>query len=160
MEDKESSPRRAPVRVVVEAVGLLGVITSLAFVGLEIRQNTTAIRASTIQAISDQANDVTMAIATDEHLPRLVAQMFDDEVGAADLTSEDAWRLRLATISGFRRLENVFLQIEAGVLEEEANTRIGFDFYRTRFSREVWAVVRGDFHPGFVRFLDDLLQSD
>ena len=39
----------------LELIGFISVIASLVFVGMEIRQNTTAVRGATNQAISDQA---------------------------------------------------------------------------------------------------------
>ena len=42
-------------RNTLELVGFVSVIASLIFVGMEIRQNTTAVRGATNQAISDQA---------------------------------------------------------------------------------------------------------
>jgi len=45
-------------RIVVEIIGLLSVIGSLVFVGLEINQNTSAVRGATQQDISYQISEM------------------------------------------------------------------------------------------------------
>ena len=47
--------REAKWKMVGSVLGGLGVIGSLVFVALEIRQNTEAVRSATIQAISEQS---------------------------------------------------------------------------------------------------------
>ena len=56
----------------LELIGFISVIASLVFVGMEISQNTTAVRGSTNQAISDQASELYLTIATDRNLACLV----------------------------------------------------------------------------------------
>ena len=45
-------------REVFEIFGLIGVIGSLIFVGVEVRQNTAEIRGSTHQSVSEQVNEL------------------------------------------------------------------------------------------------------
>ena len=49
-------------------------IASLIFVGMEIRQNTTAVRGATNQAISDQATELYLAMATNRNLASLTVK--------------------------------------------------------------------------------------
>ena len=51
-------------RNILEIIGFFSVIASLVFVGMEIRQNTTAVRGATNQAISDQVSELLLTIAT------------------------------------------------------------------------------------------------
>ena len=64
-------------RNTLELVGFVSVIASLIFVGMEIRQNTTAVRGATNQAISDQATELYLAMATDRNLARLTVKLYD-----------------------------------------------------------------------------------
>ena len=50
-------------REVVEIFGLLSVIGSLIFVGIEISQNTQAVRGATHQSVSDQISEYYLSIA-------------------------------------------------------------------------------------------------
>ena len=64
-------------RTIVEIIGFLSLVGSLAFVGVEIRQNTSAVRGATNQAISDQVGELMLTIATDDNLARLVKRLYD-----------------------------------------------------------------------------------
>ena len=50
-------------RKIFEVVGLLSVIGSLLFVGIEINQNTTAVRGATQQAVSSQVAEMYRIVA-------------------------------------------------------------------------------------------------
>ena len=143
----------------IEVLGLISVVASLGFVALEIRQNTTAVRAATIQAVADQAMQLTLVLATDPHLPRLVREMIDGAV-RADLSVEDYARLSTAMSAGLRRMENVFLQVQTGTLKEGALRRVSIGFYRNPFGRELWATARGNYDPGFAKYWDATLAAD
>ena len=60
---------------IIEIIGLLAIIGSLIFVGIEIRQNSLALRGETHQSISEQVTELYMNIASDERLSKLVSQM-------------------------------------------------------------------------------------
>ena len=57
----------------LEIIGLMGVISSLVFVGVEIRQNTAAVKGATHQTVSEQINELTLTIASDERLSKIVS---------------------------------------------------------------------------------------
>ena len=70
-----------------------------------------------------------------------------------------AVRLNLAILAGRRRVENVYLQVDAGILDERAYGRIGFGFYRTQFSGEVWERTQRIFDPDFVAFFEERIAN-
>ena len=148
----------------VEAAGVIGVIVSLGFVGMEIRQNTTAVRAATIQAVSDQAMELTLTIAQDEDLALLVQRMApgpgDDSLSLDGITPGESRRLRTLLIAGFRRMENVFLQVEAGILDASALQRRSLGFYQNPFARDLWGDVRSNYHPEFTTYWDDVIADE
>ena len=57
----------------LEIIGLMGIISSLVFVGVEIRQNTAAVKGATHQTVSEQINELTLTIASDERLSKIVS---------------------------------------------------------------------------------------
>lgn len=147
---------RTSLRFTIEMAGLVAVVVSLGFVGLEIRQNTTAVKSATTQAVSDQAMALTLAIATDEHLPRLVEMMVNG-TPRSDFDVEDGRRLQLAVIAGLRRQENLYAQVQSGVLDSAALHNVSFSFYRNPFVREYWAGNRDTFESGFARYWDGVI---
>ena len=145
-------------RTVIEIIGFLSVVGSLAFVGVEIRQNTSAVRGATNQAISDQVGELMLTIATDDNLAKLVKRLYDGET-QDQFEPVDDMRLFMTIMTGLRRIENIFLQIEDGILDERAFDRIGLSFYRSNYGREIWRTNKQFFDREFVPFFETILNK-
>ena len=126
---------------------------------MEIRQNTTAVRGATNQAISDQATELYLAIATDRNLASLTVKLYDG-VSRKDFDPIDDMQLFLTVMTGLRRVENIFLQLEDNILDERAFDRIGLSFYRSRYGRQVWEENKKFFDRKFVPFFEKLLDKE
>ena len=146
-------------RTVIEIIGFHSVVGSLAFVGVEIRQNTSAVRGATNQAISDQVGELMLTIATDYNLAELVKRLYDGET-QNQFDPVDDMRLFMTIMTGLRRIENIFLQIEDGILDDRAFDRIGLSFYRSNYGREIWQANRQFFDREFVPFFDELINKE
>ena len=146
-------------RTVIEIIGFLSLVGSLAFVGVEIRQNTSAVRGATNQAISDQVGELMLTIATDDNLARLVKRLYDGET-QDQFDPVDDMRLYMTIMTGLRRVENIFLQIEDGILDDRAFDRIGLSFYRSNYGREIWQANKQFFDREFVPFFEKLLNNE
>ena len=143
-------------RVFIEIFGLISVIGSLLFVGIEISQNTQAVRGATHQAVSDQASELYLEIASDERLSKLAYEMLVMNIKRNELSTTDQMSLDFIQLMGFRRVENIFLQYKNGILSEDAIDRIGMDSYRKAFSRESWEMFKPGFDPDFIIFFEEL----
>tara|TARA_B100001029_G_scaffold165581_1_gene157326 strand:+ start:1004 stop:1450 length:447 start_codon:yes stop_codon:yes gene_type:complete len=146
-------------RTIVEIIGFLSLVGSLAFVGVEIRQNTSAVRGATNQAISDQVGELMLTIATDDNLARLVKRLYDGET-QDQFDPVDDMRLYMTIMTGLRRVENIFLQIEDGILDDRAFDRIGLSFYRSNYGQEIWQANKQFFDREFVPFFEKLLKNE
>ena len=142
----------------LELIGFISVIASLVFVGMEISQNTTAVRGSTNQAISDQASELYLTIATDRNLAGLVKKLYDD-VPKEDFDSIDEMQLFLTVMTGLRRVENIYLQLEDNILDDRAFDRIGLSFYRSKYGRQIWDENKQFFDRNFVPFFEEFLDK-
>jgi hypothetical protein len=71
------SKTRARVKETVELIGLFGVMASLIFVGLEIRQNAAATRAATAQEVTSAFRDLNLVLAGDAEMNRLLVEFGD-----------------------------------------------------------------------------------
>ena len=106
---------------VSEIAGALGVIATLIFVGTEIQQNTEAIRTATVQAIADQDTTINLTYATDDRIAELFALTHDDPEAHKDeskMSYPDRIRLEMALRSALRRIENIYLHVQAGVFTD------------------------------------------
>ena len=143
----------------LELIGFISVIASLVFVGMEISQNTTAVRGATNQAISDQASELYLTIATDRNLAGLVKKLYDD-VPREAFGPIDDMQLFMTVLTGLRRVENIFLQLEDNILDERAFDRIGLSFYRSKYGRKIWEDNQQFFDQNFVPFFKKLLDKE
>jgi len=142
-----------------ETLGFLAVVASLAFVGVEIRQNTHAVQSTTAQAISDQAFEFNLLLATDDDWIRIYT--FLVEGGTRDeLSSEDRVRHGLMLTAGLRVMENRFRQVQLGAidpseLEVSGGIRV-VSWYRTQHWLDYWLDTgqATNWSPEFVDFME------
>ena len=149
---------------IIEILGLVAIIGSLIFVGIEIRQNSLAVRGATHQSISEQVTKLYMHIATNERLSKLVSQMLPNDTSndTSDynlrnkLNAADRLSLDFTVLTGLRRIENIYLQKSDGILSDNAFERIGLEFYQTPFSRGTWEKYKTGFDKSFIDFFEKL----
>ena len=143
---------------IIEILGLVAIIGSLIFVGIEIRQNSLAVRGATHQSISEQVTKLYMSVATDERLAELVSQMLpnDNDTLRNQLNAADRLSLDFIVLTGLRRIENIYLQQSDGILSNQAFERIGLEFYQTKYSIETWERYKAGFDSSFIEFFEEL----
>ena len=143
---------------IIEVLGIVTIIGSLIFVGIEIRQNSLSIRGATYQSIAEQVTKLYMDVAADERLSELVSQMLpnDNDTLRNQLNAADRLSLDFIVLTGLRRIENIYLQQSDGILSNEAFERIGLEFYQTQYSRETWEEYKTGFDSGFIDFFEKL----
>lgn len=99
----------------VDVLGAAGVILSLIFVGIEIRQNTRAVRAATYQAVTASSMELLFQLGDNPEvglaLDRWAAQEELDPVLVA--------RLEPMVLAYLRHVEHVHFQMTEGTLDEE-----------------------------------------
>ena len=103
-------------KAIRETVGFLGVIGSLVFVGLEIRQNTLASRAAAIQESTNVARQQVQMYALDPEANRI------EMIGREDLSQlnpEEAARFRWMMVSFFWGMQGLHRQWDLGMLPDE-----------------------------------------
>ena len=133
-----------------EFAGVVAVVASLIFVGLELRQNTNAVEAATIENLTNQSHDFFLLMASSPDLSRIY------DAGTEDLSNLDATELaQYMWIQNARylRYQTAFLQWRRGTLGDE-----DWLFYR-RFAcglpeGNFWPRLRPDFLPAFVEYVE------
>ena len=147
-------------RQIFEIIGLLSVIGSLIFVGIEINQNTAAVRGATQQEVSDQISEFYKIGIENERMAYITHQAMNGDISKDDLSVTDYQRFLFLSMLGFRRVENVYLQYKNGFLDEDAFDRIGMAFYQTHLVREIWDERRKAFDPEFAAFFEKLRDNE
>ena len=111
------------LKAYVELVGIFGILVSLIFVGIELRNSNVQARAAAFQAIGIATSEFHQTM--DDRLNLLFEQAFDEEAlqtwSYADWLATDR-RVR----ADLRLFETALLQVEQGLLGEEAIVNLGF----------------------------------
>ena len=132
-----------------EGLAATGVILSLVFVGAEIRQNTVATRGATLTDLASGSREWLMAIASN---PDLASAWRRWKLGE-ELNPDETEMAALVLNTLLRNVENVFLQVEAGAVNESALISYGFgtaDAFRSPRFPDYWAAKWSNYNPGFV----------
>ena len=140
----------------MEILAALSVVASLGFVAMEVRQNTSAIKAAAIQDLASVTTEYLNAWATDEHIPLLFARVAAGEL-PSDFSVEENQRLAFMYVSAMRAYEARYLQIRLGVLDEEI---VGSMSGAASMFDDAWFAARGtDFKPNvrpeFAQFMEE-----
>ena len=143
-------------KYIFEIGGAIGLIGSLIFVGIEINQNTAAVRGATQQEVSYQISEFYKIGIENERMAYITYQAMNGKISKNDLNETDYQRFLFLSMLGFRRVENVYLQYKNGFLDKVAFERIGMRFYRTNLVREIWEERREAFDPDFAEFFEEL----
>jgi hypothetical protein len=138
-----------------EVLGALGVIATLGYLAVQVRQNTTSTRTSSYQAAVGAISDWSKAIGLDPDASRILGSGTADY---ASLPDEDRLRFDLIYHSLFRNFENVFYQHMQGAIDEALWVAWS---WRIRDSlahpgvRRWWKDARHAYHEPFVRFVEE-----
>jgi hypothetical protein len=137
---------------VLEIVGIIAVVFSLAFVGYEIRQNTIASRAAAYQAIGIAGAMAHDSWAHGEQIWRLQRKKPED-------MNADDWERFAMKMKVFARLgETVHLQVEQGLLPPDAMERLGYrgweEFLKYPKTACIWPLIRPEVGASFREFVE------
>ena len=132
-----------------ETLAAVGVMLSLLFVGLELRQNTLAVRATALNDLATGSREYLLTVGSN---PDLIAARIR-WIAGEELEPVEM-EMTIWTLSALlRNMENVFLQVRAGAVDESALQSYGFSValpFRSPHFAAMWASRRGGFHPDFV----------
>lgn len=153
---------RVSSKAVADTVGMLAVVLSLIFVGLQIRQNTIATRAAAYQAIGFHGSDIMIAEAMDHAFAALrVAALDSAQWGSIDAAG---WYQLEQRLTGYMRaVEAVYLEVEEGLLPRDALQRFGLDVTtgtRTYPFGRLWPAVRPRLSAKFAAYVEAQLNID
>ena len=90
-----------------EVIGAIGVIVTLAYLAVQIRQNTASLKSSTLQAMLEASAGLHDLCAADPELGRIFIEGIDSH---ENLTEAEFPRFHFLMMSFLRRLENIYNQ--------------------------------------------------
>jgi hypothetical protein len=142
------------LREIAEVLGVVGVIGSLAFVALEIRQNTSAVRSAASQGVQDQVATVYQMYATDPTLTGILQRGMQDP---SNLTPEELARFDAFWTVALQANQNVYVQIQEGAFDN-AMAEGWWQLLRSNLEypglRQYWATRSFLLSPSFREFVE------
>ena len=138
-----------------EFIGGVAVIASLIYVGVQVRQNTSAVRANAAQSFADSINSVIMQVAGGGEPARVLRRAWEDPTA---LTDDERICADHIAIAAFQSYDSGLLQAKLGSLDEDTRDMIygriraflAFDYYREWWTRNPW-----EFSEPLMRFVED-----
>ncbi len=142
---------REQVKDVIEVIGVLSIVATLAFVALEIRQNTNAVTSATIQEIARSSYDAT--VLSIENADLRAARL---AVCSGDLDEAQRFQLTIYYAALLRIQMNRFFQMQLGVIDEEMILALGGKgaAYRNPFFAQTWPVLKIGFTLDFQEYIE------
>ena len=137
-----------------EFVGGLGVVVTLAYLGLQIRQNTRTVRASYHQAASDSVITIQCQLASDAELGEIFRR---GQVDRSTLSEKEIPRFNYIMAAFTRIIETQHSHYARGLIDAEQWARY-LDTLRVYAGRpgfvEWWQSRNIPFRPGFSALVD------
>jgi len=104
------------IATVAEVIGAIGVVASLLYVGIQIRQNSETTKAATIAQVLDQSASVSLIMAADKAVASVFARGLEEP---SSLEKDERAQFRQIMFALFRRYENSEYQFHQGLLPPE-----------------------------------------
>ena len=147
-------PTLAELAELAEIIAAVSVVVSLVYVGRELKSNTAAVRAESLQGVADASGQLLSTVAADSVLARI------RQVGNRDITrlnEAEAYRYGLLLRQSLLTLQNVYFQNELGVLDErvwEGYRRVVCELWSNSGVRATWELHRQALDPGFAAMVE------
>jgi hypothetical protein len=143
--------KKSTVTLIVEIIGAIGVIASLIYLSIQIKQSNKVAKAEITKDLYLASRQVIMELASNDNLSEIWADVkeFDDE----------EWAKKYAFFQSFFRLyELQHILNEQGLLEE--NMAISYSlivqmFAGTKDFPQYWSMAQKEFNPDFVNYVTE-----
>ncbi len=147
------------IGAVAEAVGAVGVILTLAYLAVQIRQNTKSLRATTSQSVM---GDASRFLENLYESPELNTLWLTGHRDPDALSEADRERFHFFIMSWLRRFENIHHQWQSGLLEDdqwESMHTSNLEGVLSPGGRAWWAQNSQRFNRGFRSYIDGELDG-
>jgi hypothetical protein len=147
------------IGAIANVLTAIGVIATLIYLSMQIRQNTKTVRSSSIQNLVQSFSTTAQAAVENEYVIPLLLKA---NAGSHALTEEERARLHFWFIMTFPRFEGVYFQRDLGIVDAEVID--GFErshiaILASKSAQQWWADSKEIFNSGFVSYLEELLKK-
>jgi hypothetical protein len=145
-----------------QAIGILanlGVIAGIAFLAIEISQNTAMMEAQMDQGRAELAAANSQAVFNSDYLPEILVHIDEGRV----LSAEQMYRYR-AYLRNFHRVQDNYLsQIQRGLLDQDVEAAIRgavrSNVVGNNIALDLWEAVRWAYSPEYRELVDAVIDE-
>ena len=116
--------KKPTVANLMESIGMLGIMGSLIFVGIEVSQNSSIARTASYQSYIDGFTELNLAQINDNDLNSLMVRA-STGTSKSEFTPEEVRKINLFYIAMLRQWEGLYRSVREGILREEMLTSVG-----------------------------------
>ena len=149
--------RSERIRAAIEMTGLISVVASLVFVGLELQQSSAVARVQAQQTSSQIINDAFAVVAEDPELATLVTNVNTGRTPVGELSLEQTSRLFIVNLMFLQAGQTAFLAAEAGIINEEYIAAMSGSGMINPFMRAYWDNFRLNLDPSYAAHLESIV---
>jgi hypothetical protein len=145
---------------IAEAIAAVGVILSLFYVAVQIRQNTQAIRAASYQGLAEGIADFQTILVEDEDFARIYLQALDDP---SKLRPEEQLRFDTYIANFFTKVDVAVDLYKRGMIDDKAMipyTRYVEYMLEQQYIREWWKEGHVFFSGDLRSYIDEHLENE
>ncbi len=140
----------------VEAIGMLGIMGSLIFVGIEVGQNSSIARTASHQSYINGFTVLNLAQINDDKLNSLMVRA-SNGTSINGFSPEERRKLGLFYIALLRQWEGLYRSVNEGILSEEMLNIVGAGhLLGYRAFKEMWPDIRLLFTEDFRGFIESI----
>jgi hypothetical protein len=143
----------------ITIIANIGVIAGIAFLAIEIQQNTAAVEGATYQALADGTAAQHVSVSANPALAAMLARVYGGETRDAFTVGENSqlWYHYNAVL---QRLENAYFQNRSGLADDRVFESYGWndeDLYRSPHFSDYWEFFasRRNTSTAFRTFFED-----
>ena len=143
-----------------QTVGVVVVIASLLFVGVQLKQNTRTMQTNAAQAFVTMYSDATTALGTSGEVAKIWMRGMD---GLHNLNSEEVIRFSALFGKIFKAYESAYVQWRNGALSGQLWSGFAVDLQDTITApgiRQCWSVRRRWYGSEFRAYVDECVKAD
>lgn len=143
------------IGAVAEVVGAIGVVITLVYLAIQIKQNTASLKSSTLQSMLEASAGLHDLCASDPELGRLFLMGIESQ---ANLSEDELPRFHFLMMAFMRRLEAIYNQGLSGQVPESDWSGVrgsAIEVIASPGAGEWWALNRYRFSPDFKKWVSD-----
>ncbi len=142
-----------------QVIAAVAVVPSLIFLAIQLRQNTNAVRASSIQSLVQSLSANAQSWVENESL---IAIALKANTSPEELTEVELARLHFWFVMAIRRFEGVYFQESLGLVDRafiEGFERSHISIIASKSGRIWWSKAKDVFNSGFVSYVEQELAN-